>query len=61
MAGDTVKLSKAFDYRKGNGKMTSYPAGYDGPMQKEHAEAAAKAGAISGKPTETVKDLKVKD
>jgi hypothetical protein len=43
-----AKLSKLFDYRKGNGGMTSYPKGYEGEMPQAHFDAAVAAGAVEG-------------
>lgn len=43
----TAKFKRAFDYRKGLGKMTSYEAGYEGDVPDAHYEAAVKAGAIA--------------
>lgn len=53
-----VKFRRAFDYRKGLGKMTSYEAGYEGNIPDAHYEAAVQAGAIAdgdttGKATRT--------
>lgn len=41
-----AKFTKAFPYRKGMGKMTEYPAGYEGDIPQAHYDAAAEAGAI---------------
>lgn len=44
-----AKFSRKFDYRKGLGKMTSYPSGYEGDVPQTHYDAALAAGAIDGK------------
>lgn len=46
MATKRVILSKAFDYshKRGRRGMTSYPAGYDGPMPEAHADLAIAKG-----------------
>lgn len=43
-----AKFSRQYDYRKGMGKMTSYPSGYEGDVPQSHYDAAVEAGAIEG-------------
>jgi hypothetical protein len=45
-----AKFAKSFDYRKGNGAMTSYPADFSGDIPQAHYDAAAKAGALADAP-----------
>jgi hypothetical protein len=56
-----AKLTKAYDYRARTGKMTAYPAGYEGDMPQAHFDAAVAAGVVDGqkpKPKDDGKDTK---
>lgn len=62
MATEPVKLSKQYDHRDSKRKMTSYAAGYEGPMRTQaHLEGAKEAGAIGDYNPAPVEGAKVTD